>query len=225
MPDIFVADAKKDNEVDGKTLDDARLTSSGVNKKPQSDKVIPTGHNRVHLFSSLCKDPDDIIFEDQEENEVILLFIRRAFITNLKWIVIGIFLALLPFIFVGIRLVILPARFDALLLLFYYLLVSSYFYVNFITWYFNISLITNIRVVDIDFSGLVYKNVASTKLSLVQDVSFSQTGVMRTFFDYGDVLVQTAGTLDNFDFGSAPQPENVVHLIGGLIGRNNEQLN
>jgi hypothetical protein len=56
----------------------------------------------------------------------------------------------------------------------------------------------------------------------VQDVSFAQVGAIRTFFDYGDVLVQTAGTLDNFIFESAPQPSNIVHITEDLIGRHNE---
>jgi hypothetical protein len=78
--------------------------------------------------------------------------------------------------------------------------------------------------VDVDFSSVVYKNVSSTKLNLVQDVSFSQIGAIRTFFDYGDILVQTAGTLDNFDFTASPEPENVVHIIGDLIGGRNSGI-
>jgi len=224
MPDIFVAKTKTNTETQNKTLNNAQLSSQSAAKTPNSGKTIPTGHSRVHLFSSICRNPDDIFFQNQEENEVVLLFIRRAFITNFKWIVLSIFLLLLPFLLTAIHISSLPAKFNVIFMLFYFLLVASYIYVNFITWYFNISLVTDQRVVDIDFSGLVYKDVASTKLSLVQDVSFSQIGVMRTFFDYGDVLVQTAGTLDNFDFTSAPQPDNVVHLIGDLIGKNNEQL-
>ena len=224
MPDIFVADTKKNIGTASKTLNDAPLSIPGMSKQQGSGKTIPTGHNMVHLFSSLCKDPEDIVFQNQDENEKVLLFIRKDFITNTKWIVIGIFLILAPLIFGSLHFIALPLRYNIIFLLFYYLLVTTYLYVNFITWYFNISLVTNIRVVDIEFSGLVYKDVASTKLSLVQDVSYSQIGVIRTFFDYGNILVQTAGTLDNFDFDSAPQPENVVHLIGDLIGRNDGQL-
>ena len=105
---------------------------------------------------------------------------------------------------------------------FYYLIVATYWFINFISWYFNISLVTDKRVIDIDFSNLVYKDVAATKINLVQDVSFAQIGAIRTFFDYGDVLVQTAGTLDNFTFESAPQPENIVHIVEDLIGKRNE---
>ena len=224
MPDIFVADTKKNMGDGNNTPDNTQLSGSGMNGKQGSSKTISTGHNRVHLFSSLCKDPEDISFQNQDENEKVLLFIRKDFITNSKWIVVGAFLILAPLIFASVHFIFLPERFSIIFLLFYYLLVAAFWYVNFITWYFNISLVTNIRVVDIEFSGLVYKDVASTKLSLVQDVSYSQIGVIRTFFDYGDILVQTAGTLDNFDFESAPQPESVVHLIGDLIGKNNVQL-
>ncbi len=221
MPDIFVANTAEDIGQSDKNLNNAQLGSKSAEKNP--GKSIPTGHSHLHLFSSLCKDPDDIVFQNQEEDEKILLFIRRDLITNAKWIILGVVLLLLPIVFLPYHLSVLPWRFNIIFLLFYYILVASYLYVNFITWYFNISLVTDRRVVDVDFSGLVYKNVASTKLSLVQDVSYSQIGVIRTFFDYGDILVQTAGTIDNFDFDSAPQPENISHLIGDLIGNRNEQ--
>lgn len=80
-------------------------------------------------------------------------------------------------------------------------------------------LVTNQRIVDIDFENLVYKNVAETKLTLVQDVSYTQTGAIRTVFDYGDVLIQTAGTIDNFDLHAVPIPERIVNIVEDLIGK------
>jgi hypothetical protein len=100
--------------------------------------------------------------------------------------------------------------------------VATYFYINFITWYYNVALITDQRVIDVDFSSLVYKDVATTKLSLVQDISYAQVGVVRTFFDYGNILIQTAGSLDNFIFESSPKPEAAVHIVEELIGKRNE---
>ena len=75
------------------------------------------------------------------------------------------------------------------------------------------------QVVDIDFSDVIYKNLASTTLDLVQDVNYTQSGVFRTFFHYGDVDVQTAGEAPHFDFDAVPQPDKVAHIIGGLIGK------
>ena len=215
MPDIFIAEPKT-------------KTPAPIEQTPliSADEVLKG--NPVHLFSAFKKDPEGVDFSDKDEQEKIILFIRRSFITNIRWIFFGSVLLIVPvFIALGLRffpnpLPFLPNKFYLLLIAFYYLVVATYWFINFISWYFNISLVTDRRVIDIDFSSLVYKDVAATKISLVQDVSFSQIGAIRTFFDYGDVLVQTAGTLDNFIFESAPQPENIVHITEDLIGRHNE---
>jgi hypothetical protein len=215
MPDIFIAEPKTQTSVQNES-------TSLIN-----DQEAPL-QNPVHLFSAFKKDPDGVDFSDKDKDEKIILFIRRSFITNIHWIFFGLIFLVIP-LFLGsiLRffpnpLPFLPNKFYFFLIAFYYLVVATYWFINFISWYFNISLVTDKRVIDIDFSSLVYKDVAATKINLVQDVSFAQIGAIRTFFDYGDVLVQTAGTLDNFIFESAPQPSNIVHITEDLIGRHNE---
>ncbi len=229
MPDIFVAEPK---EKDASVPEMPYV----LEKQERLDNPIPITKspenidNSVHLFSSFCKNPEGISFENQEKGEKILLFLRRDFITNAKWILIGIALVILPLLLIfsqqifGNLLSFLTFKFYLLLLLFYYLFVLTYFYINFITWYYNVALITDRRVIDVDFAGLVYKDVATTKLNLVQDVSYAQVGVIRTFFDYGNILIQTAGSLDNFIFESSPNPESVVQIVEELIGKRNEQF-
>jgi len=223
MPDIFIAEPKETAPTKPDPLiDDGDFTqpvSSAQNLSPQ---------NPVHLFSAFKKDPDGVNFSDKEDQEKIILFIRRSFITNIRWIFFGSLLLILP-LFLPLILRFFPNplpplsnQFYFLLSAFYYLVVATYWFINFISWYFNIALITDKRVIDINFSNLVYKDVAATKINLVQDVSFAQIGAIRTFFDYGDVLIQTAGTLDNFTLESAPQPENIVHIVEDLIGKRNE---
>lgn len=215
MPDIFIAEPKND---DSAPIETTPLISS--------DETPP--YNPVHLFSAFKKDPDGVDFSDKDTEETIILFIRRSFITNIRWIFFGSLFLIIPVLlmfalrFFPNPLPFLPHKFYLFLIAFYYLVVATYWFINFISWYFNISLVTDKRVIDINFSSLVYKDVAATKMNLVQDVSFSQIGAIRTFFDYGDVLVQTAGTLDNFIFESAPQPENIVHIVEDLIGKRNE---
>jgi hypothetical protein len=101
---------------------------------------------------------------------------------------------------------------------FYYIILLTYAFVNFILWYYNAAIITDKRVIDIDFHQLVIKDIAETKLSLVQDVSYRQVGALQNLFGYGYVLIQTAGPLDNFEFYQLPQPAHVVELVENLIG-------
>jgi hypothetical protein len=220
MPDIFIAEPKTEDAPPQELAPIINIDDNDSDEQPR---------NPVHLFSAYKKNPDGVNFHDKEGEEKIILFIRRSFITNIRWIFFGIVLLIIPLLLLPLTLTIfpnplpfLPSRFYFFLNTFYYLVVATYWFINFISWYFNISLVTDKRVIDIDFSSLVYKDVAATKIGMIQDVSFSQVGAIRTFFDYGDVLVQTAGTLDNFTFESAPQPGNIVHVTEDLIGKRNE---
>jgi hypothetical protein len=223
MPDIFIAEPKAKSFIPEEpyTLEKQPEPDSPLPLKPPL--IIP--QNIVGLFSSFCANPDGVSFQTQEEGEKILLFLRRDFATNIRWVLTGIILILLPILLPFARQLFgnlfpyLSIKFYFISLAFYYLVVATYIYINFITWYYNVALITDRRVIDVDFSNLVYKDVATTKLSLVQDISYAKVGVSRTFFDYGDILIQTAGSLDNFKFESASNPEEVVHIIEELIGK------
>lgn len=226
MPDIFVASPKIKKAAPKKgPLSSQPKARDFKDNEMQAKPYIPPLEQQMHLFSSFCLNPKGIHFKNQEPGEKILLFLRRDLITNFMWIIISIALLVIPilsfpFIDLSKPIFIFPIKHIIIFILFYYLLVFTYVYVNFITWYFNIGLITNIRVMDVDFSNLIYKNIAATKISLIQDVSFTQGGVSRTFFDYGDVFVQTSGTLENIEFEATPKPENTVHVIEDLIGKN-----
>lgn len=227
MPDIFVAHSKKKNSAPRKDKESFEKTFHKPVPLPIIESVAKTTRS-VHLFTSYREDPDDITFQNQDENEKILLFIRKDFITNLTWIIAGTFLFLVPLliipvlIYFHIPLFVLPQKYIFFISIFYYLFVTTFIFVSFITWYFNIDIITEKRVIDINFEGVVYKDVAATKLTLVQDVSYTQAGVIRTVFNYGDVLIQTAGTIDNFILEAVPRPEDAVHVVEDLIGKKNE---
>lgn len=179
----------------------------------------------VHALTAYCKNPTGISFKDQDDDEEIILFLRHHFITNVPWIFIGIIFLLIPLILsffsfsIHNSLTFIPQNFINVFIVFYYLIVINYIFVKFITWFYNISLITQKRIVDIDFSDLVYRNVAETTLDLIQDVDYTQTGVIRSIIDYGDVFVQTASEKPNFDFLASPKPAAVTNIISSLIGK------
>src|SRR4030042_3620830 len=169
MPDIFIAgqrNKKSDTKINASSPTENMPDKKDAQKNGQFDKhhFFPK-EEKVHIFSAFSKNPIDIFFKNQEPNEKVLLFLRKHIITNAKWIVLSIFLIILPFFALplaaifNIQIFLLPLTYLTYFLLFYYLVVTSYIYVNFITWYFNISFVTDIRVVDIDFSNLIYKNI------------------------------------------------------------------
>ena len=180
--------------------------------------------NNARFYSSLCVYPQNVKFENQEENEEIVLLIRRDLITNVPWIFAALVLAFLPLI-VSIFSFLFTPFFNispstiAIILFFYYLIITGFVLVEFSLWYFTVGLITSLRIIDFDLTGILTKHVSETRLNLIEDVSYVQVGSIRTLFNYGDVHMQTAGTLTNFEFDRAPEPARVVRIIADLLGK------
>ncbi len=227
MPDIFIAKYKelpKDQEQKRSNLTHFK---NFVKRLTQYSSSSQKNESNLKIFSTFCINPTGISFENKERDEKTLLFLRRHIITNFFWVLITIILLLIPLFFVFLnfysinpfRFIDLPSRFSYFFLILYYLIVLTFALINFINWYFNACLITDKRVIDINFSELVYKNISTTKFDLLQDASYNQTGLLRSLFDYGDVLLQTAGSLENFDIQAVPHPDRVVHIVEGLLGR------
>lgn len=187
-------------------------------------KHISSSRQHMNILSSFCQNPLDIRFQTQKPHETIILFLRSHFITNLSWILITIALIVLPIIIATLlsnfRLGFFSSPsanlFTIVFTLFYYLLVFSYVFISFLHWFYNVFIVTSERVVDIDYSDVVVHNIAVAFLSHIQDVNYTQSGFIATFFNYGDLFVQTAGNEKNFEAYSIPKPRQATHIIGDL---------
>lgn len=222
MPDIFVGN---------NTEEDAQVNNDGDIKPVSDEPPKPTplkhkhSHSHTHLFSAYCDYPQAVKVADKQDDEEILLYLRKHFVTNIPWIIrtLGMILVI-PFFFYVISfglidLAFLPYEYIIMIIIFYYMIVFTYAFVKYLSWFYNISLVTDKRIIDIDFSSLVYENVEATKLTQVEDVGYSQIGIIRSIFDYGDVNLHTAGPTSNFEFLAVPHPERVIKTINNLIGK------
>lgn len=205
------------------------ILNEGFSKSEPKAEQVPEVNkelkhkNSVHFYSSLGINPDNVVFENQEPDEEIILLVRRALITNIPWIITAVILISIPPLislfndlfspFFQIS----PAT-QLVAVLFYYLIIFGFILVEFTLWYFNVGLVTNIRIIDLDVSGILYKHTAETRLELIEDVSYSQVGSIRSIFSYGDVLIQTAAKFANFEFDRAPEPAKIVRIIASMIG-------
>lgn len=199
------------------------------NPKKQDTEATPeavpfeTPKSTPHFYSNLLYHPENVLLEDQTENEELILLVRRDLITNLPWILTALVLILIPPLMTLSSSLFTPflnlsSQVLIIATLFYYLIVLGFILVEFIIWYFNIGLVTNIRIIDFDLHGVLSKHISETKLELVEDVSYSQVGSIRTIFDYGDVHMQTAGAQTNFEFDRSPNPARIVKIISNMIG-------
>lgn len=176
----------------------------------------------MHIFSAFTEKPKGIYFASQEPGEEIIFVLRKAFITNLPWIFISFLGILLPSLYMryilnhpGENLIGSP-KFENILIVTWYVLVIVYTLESFITWYFNVYIVTKQRVVDIDFKPLFNKRVSETTYDKVEDSSFAMNNIFQTFFNYGDVYLQTAAEKREFEFHSVPKPARVQDVISDL---------
>lgn len=164
-------------------------------------------------------------FETQADDEEITLLLRAHVITNVPWIVLVAILFLLPPLLSWSNVfdpILDPLGITStsmrILMLAWYLLAFAIALQNILHWYFNVYILTNNRIVDIDFQQLLYRKISSTELSNVQDITYSKGGVSQSIFDYGDLHIQTAGTLPQFEFLGIPKPGEVQKEIEKAVG-------
>ncbi len=162
--------------------------------------------------------PRRISFETQEMKEQIVLLLRKHWVTNTPWIVLIFALALVPmFSRINVLFSFLPARFQFIVVVIWYMIGVAIFLENFLSWYFNVYLITDERIIDIDFYSLIYKHISEAKIDRIQDISYSQGGIVQAMFNYGTVRIQTAGEVPEIAFESVPQPARIAKILNQLM--------
>lgn len=157
-------------------------------------------------------------FPGQEPNEKIHLFLRRYWLSFLPSLLITFVMLLLPLVvFLGIKIAgITLGDFRNLAILgtsCYILFVLAFFITAFIDYYLDICIVTDRRIIDIDQRGLFNRQISEQNLIRVQDVTAKKKGIFQTFFDYGNVYVQTAGEAPNFEFMAIRKPNEVAQQI------------
>jgi uncharacterized membrane protein YdbT with pleckstrin-like domain len=210
MVDIYVAPKEKKRKK-------RKTTKSAIAGKVV--KSIKSVKNQVgELFTAYVARPTDVRFETQEKDEKIVLLLRRHQISNFLWIFLAILMVFAPLV---IRLFpflnFLPARYRTMTLFLWYLFIFAYVLENYLCWYFGVNIITDERIVDIDFFSLIYKEVSHCKIDQIQDITFRMGGLLRTIFNFGDVVIQTAGEVPFFELSSVPNPALVVQKLNELI--------
>ncbi|MFZ5845463.1 MAG: hypothetical protein ACOY0S_03280 [Patescibacteria group bacterium] len=195
-----------------------------VTVKVEKPTAVITSKQRTVMTPLTCfaVAPRGVRFETQEAEENVILFLRQHLIVNLPWVLLSLVMILAPWVvfpFVW-RFLQLPVTFPigylAVGTLFWYLAAFGFILTNFLRWFFNIYIVTNERIVDIDFVYLLYKEFSEARLSKIQDITYKTGGIVAALFNFGNVLIQTAGELPNFEFSAVPNPEKVVQTVGEL---------
>lgn len=160
---------------------------------------------------------------NQEEQEELVLFIRRDLFVLFKSVISYVMLIMIPIV-VWLVLNTLEVVFGEMFGIFltlvvfsYYLIVLVLFYRAFLDYYLDIWIVTTKRIINIEQQDLFHRTISEVRLSKVQDVTSESKGFFPTFFDYGEVFVQSAGELPRIVFEEVPQPQKIAKIIGDLV--------
>lgn len=166
-------------------------------------------------------------FPGQYEGEEVLIFVRRHWMAFVGWIFLALIMLSIPAIvivamltsngiafFYGSHLI-----YTALVVCVSLLVTNAVFLTAWIEHYLDVAIITQERLIHITQIGLFNRHVAELSLSKVQDVSARTNGYIQTLFQYGQVVVESAGEAPNFVMPYAPKPQIIANTILSLHDR------
>ncbi|MCC7196734.1 PH domain-containing protein [Candidatus Peregrinibacteria bacterium] len=81
--------------------------------------------------------------------------------------------------------------------------------------YFDRLIITNRRILHVDWNGAFSRSEHEAELSDIQDIGTQEAGLLAVlpFFDFGVFTVETASTQTTIIFKDAPDPEGIKHFV------------
>lgn len=179
---------------------------------------LADGYSPKNL-GSFCAFPINMKFNGQDKGESIVLLVRQHVAALLPQLVILFFLAISPlFIFVVFK------EIDGIgmgmtlgVALFMILVTISYAIDTYFKWYYSVNIITDERIIDVEFSNLLYHRFSEAQLEKIEDVAHAPAGLLSSIFDYGDVFIQTAATKREFDFKGVPRARDVQDTLLDLL--------
>lgn len=192
---------------------------------PPKTRHLPKLHITTNPLAAYAEKPRGVFYQDQEQDEEVIILLRRHLITNTKWIAIALIAAIVPTIpfYVSLDQIGLdaissiPGQIKFVIALFWYAIIIGFVLENFFIWYFNVYLVTNKRIVDVDFKGLMRYSSDEAALHQIQDVQHNQRGVWQLLFKFGTVHLQTSGSRQNLDFEKVPMPARVADIITDIL--------
>ncbi len=162
--------------------------------------------------------PRNTSFLGKEDSENIVLILRRHWQFLIPTIVSVFLLLILPLV---VSLLI-PTESSNDIFLFSFSLLCILLSVSvslfaYIKWFYNVNIITDKRVVDIDFYSLFFHKMTEARLDKIEDITFKQVGVLSNVLDVGTIYIQTAGAKSEIAFEGIYKPKEVQDILSDLL--------
>lgn len=168
-------------------------------------------------FRSFVENPKKVSYFGIDKDEKIIYVLRSSFIMNIPWMLLSVLLIIAPSIVLPYLPDSVSLEFKFVLIVFWYLFTFGYIFREFLGWFFNVYIISNKKIVDVDFYGLLYTNISEAPLENVEDVTSQISGSVGVIFNIGNVEIQTAGEKREFEFTNIADPAKIRDLISDLV--------
>ena len=208
MPDLYTANETK---IENKKKEPEQVSAKTIDS-------FQDEHDRAKSAASFCYFPENVRFTTQDPEEKIVLLLRQHPITNCGWIVIAALMLYAPKVLQYFPiLAFLPDNFQLVAVIGWYLIVVALVFEKFLSWYFSVYIITDERVIDVDFLNLIYREITASSIDKIQDVTVQSGGAIMSLFNYGNVFIQTAAERPLIEFDKVPKPDKVARILRKLI--------
>ncbi len=84
----------------------------------------------------------------------------------------------------------------------------------------NVIFVTSEKIAQVLYSSLFNRKISQLSIGDVQDVTVTQKGLLAHFFNYGTLVIETAGEQENYKFSYVPHPYQVSKYIVGAHENN-----
>jgi len=85
--------------------------------------------------------------------------------------------------------------------------IGAYLYTN------NVILVTSEKLAQVLYRTLFDRKISQLSIGDVQDVTVTQKGILAHLFNYGTLIIETAGEQQNLTFTFTPEPYEVSKVI------------
>jgi uncharacterized membrane protein YdbT with pleckstrin-like domain len=159
-------------------------------------------------------------FPGQLEGENIIIYERRYWYTIIKWIWRPL-VFLLVFSLIAWIVTMLSGPTSALSLIFYFFITLAIAWLAWqaLNWENDCYIVTDKRVIHIEKVYLLREKRDEAPLAMIQDVFIEIKGLMPHLLYFGDVIIQTAGTLGTIRFLGIRKPRKAQAQILALASR------
>lgn len=156
-------------------------------------------------------------FEDQQQGEKTVLLIRRHWFVPFSVFLIFLFFAILPFLTYYLLL-----RFKFLLEFYscFWFFVVIYFlfwwvalFKKVMSYILTCILLTNKRLIRIRTKKFFKYEREEIPIENIQEISIKISGIFGSFFNFGDLEVQSAGAIAKFNLTRLPYPQRIKEKI------------